>query len=79
MTERVTSSVLGMNDFSESSIRPVDPPRAEWVAAWDVLNGYAQGAKAEGRPIDPDELLSLMAELRRTALAPVIRWLKEHR
>ena len=54
----------------------VDAPRGEYGTVWHELTGYVQQARDEGTLIDPQELLTYMAELKQRALLPITRWLE---
>lgn len=50
-------------------------PQDEFAAAWTELTGYVQQAVDDGGAIKPADLMAYMAELKRTALAPVREWM----
>lgn len=51
------------------------PPPGDWSRSWRELTGYVQQAAKDGTDINPADLDSYMADLKRRALEPVRYWM----
>lgn len=54
-------------------------PNPDWSTAWAQLTGYFQAASGDEHPINADDVLQFMRELKKEAFRDVTQWMNEIR